>query len=503
MAAGTTSPPPPVTPTNGVDPLFASLTAAEIAPYCPGLARHGGRVSARSALHEMSTVLGYDAPTYSREEGAKGAWIVEIRRPRGPPLRYASDPSSGGVDAVRKGPASMSSSSHETTKGTRRAEREGGEAAAARAVRDPAFRAEVERALAKTPLPFAEYFDEHFEPSGGSILEASDEAYAELRRRVEQHRLVLSDDPGLPAVGVDAEGLSSRNAYGSPPRLVQVAARDLVVLEVVAPGQRDVSRALRELLDDRRVVKLLCDGDAIDAASLGLRYDHTRPDLVNLEDLIVEDAASTEAPHGGGAPLMNKTRRRHLGLSRICDLAGLAPPSTRFVKDDNGWRFFESRRGRRIASLDDVPAKAQRYAAMDAWFTLLAGEALLLLRGRARPPSCENNNNAEEEDVESEQPSCDARCEEASHPLQMPRRRRDAVLDHDADPGEASTTPKRRLDDEDLDDTESGRRRCEQPPQGSTATAEAKVRRRRDDLWPPRPPTRERVIVGILNAPSP
>jgi hypothetical protein len=105
-------------------------------------------------------------------------------------------------------------------------------------------------------------------------------------------------------VGIDVEGNSSM-----PPVLVQVATRSLVVLEAPRGGGRGgragsggdsadplagLSPDLRRLLDDRTILKVMCEGSSgADKRSLGLT---SRSDIVDLEDVATELAGPQPPP---------------------------------------------------------------------------------------------------------------------------------------------------------------------------------------------------------------
>ncbi|GIQ85202.1 hypothetical protein KIPB_006837 [Kipferlia bialata] len=144
------------------------------------------------------------------------------------------------------------------------------------------------------------------------------------------------------AVGIDCEGTNT-----SPPLLVQIATSDMVILEVTKYG---FSKELRQLLKDKTITKVFCDGHAgMDKRLLGL--SPSAPDVVDLED---------HAPGG--------VRGRNRGLAKLVQQFVPEVFMRRVLKDKNGWMHFECGRGR-IHSLSDISREAQRYAAADAFFT--------------------------------------------------------------------------------------------------------------------------------------
>jgi hypothetical protein len=77
------------------------------------------------------------------------------------------------------------------------------------------------------------------------------------------------------------------------------------------------------------------------------------------------------------------------GLARIFNLAWPDSPfrATKDNKDKSSVRYFvDIQDGRRAPprTLADVPASIRRYAAMDAWLTMLAFEGLRMTRARER-----------------------------------------------------------------------------------------------------------------------
>jgi hypothetical protein len=154
--------------------------------------------------------------------------------------------------------------------------------------------------------------------------------------------------------------------------LVQVSLPWLVVLEA-PPADGGLSPGLQRVLDDPSVTKVLCDGPGnADKTSLGLPVTG-REDVVELEDLAAEAAGPA------------RVRR---GLARILSL-GLPGMPFRVAKQTKQERsdprsdvmYFarvEQGKQRPPRSLSEVPASARRYAAMDAWCTLLAFDSLKL-----------------------------------------------------------------------------------------------------------------------------
>ena len=193
-------------------------------------------------------------------------------------------------------------------------------------------------------------------------------------------------------VGIDVEGNSSM-----PPVLVQVATRSLVVLEAPRGGGRGgragsggdsadpvagLSPDLRRLLDDRSILKVMCEGSSgSDKRSLGLSGAEARADIVDLEDLATELAGPVAVQRGlarilGLAlprlPVRVAKERRDARWKGSKDAAS---PVMFFVAIEQGWRAP-------LGGVREVPPAVKRYAALDAWCTLVAWEGLV---GEARP----------------------------------------------------------------------------------------------------------------------
>lgn len=183
------------------------------------------------------------------------------------------------------------------------------------------------------------------------------------------------------AVGIDVEG-----NMRTPPVLVQVCVQvpfeetTLCVLELPgsSPGG-NLSADLRRLLLDATVAKVFCDGTAgadkrslsvdVDLAGMGAQFA-----CLDLEHMASELAGATSVLRG---------------LARIFNLAWPDSPfrATKDNKDKSSVRYFvDIQDGRRAPprTLADVPASIRRYAAMDAWLTMLAFEGLRMTRARER-----------------------------------------------------------------------------------------------------------------------
>lgn len=182
-------------------------------------------------------------------------------------------------------------------------------------------------------------------------------------------------------VGIDVEG-----NLQTPPVLVQVATMSLVVLE--SPSAYNaannivgaaLSPDLTRLLADETILKVFCDGSAgADKRSLGLPLLGRR-DIVDLEDVAAQLAGPVNVPRG---------------LARILGLA-LPQVPVRVEKEKKKGRsdphssvmFFGAiEQGRRpqLRGLAEVPAPVRRYAALDAWCTLLAWDGLMREGNRER-----------------------------------------------------------------------------------------------------------------------
>lgn len=168
-------------------------------------------------------------------------------------------------------------------------------------------------------------------------------------------------------VFVDVEGNQV-----TPPVLVQVCVsfhvsgeqhdRSMCLLEI--PNIHGLSDDMRRLLGDQSITKVFCDGTSgADRRSLGI------DDSDNYVDL--EDIASS---------LVGATGVRR-GLARIMNLAW-PNPELRVAKDTRDKEsvlFFaaiEQGKKPRPKELDDIPDRVRRYAAMDAWCTMMAYRGL-------------------------------------------------------------------------------------------------------------------------------
>ena len=160
-------------------------------------------------------------------------------------------------------------------------------------------------------------------------------------------------------VAIDVEGNQV-----TPPVLVQVCVStvhggSLCLLEI--PNIDGLSGDMIRLLRDDRIVKIICDGTSgADRRSLGIDVD-----LDNQVDL--ENITSS---------LMGATGVQR-GLARILNLAW-PQKAVRVTKDQREKKsvfFFaaiEQGKKPRLKGLDEIPDRIRRYAAMDAWCTMMA-----------------------------------------------------------------------------------------------------------------------------------
>ena len=162
----------------------------------------------------------------------------------------------------------------------------------------------------------------------------------------------------------------------TPPVLVQVCVpfrnvydvtneqphRSLCLLEI--PNIHGLSDDMRRLLGDQSITKVFCDGTSgADRRSLGI------DDSDNYVDL--EDIASS---------LVGATGVQR-GLARIMNLAWPNPytRATKDTRDKESVLFFaaiEQGKKPRLKELNDIPERIERYAAMDAWCTMMAYRGL-------------------------------------------------------------------------------------------------------------------------------
>ena len=159
-------------------------------------------------------------------------------------------------------------------------------------------------------------------------------------------------------VAIDVEGNQV-----TPPVLVQVCVStvnggSLCLLET--PNIEGLSDDMIRLLRDDRIVKIICDGTSgADRRSLGIDASDNYADL--------EDITSS---------LMGATGVQR-GLARILNLAWPHQPVrvTKDPKDKKSVFFFaaiEQGKKPRLKGLDEIPDRIRRYAAMDAWCTMMA-----------------------------------------------------------------------------------------------------------------------------------
>ena len=138
--------------------------------------------------------------------------------------------------------------------------------------------------------------------------------------------------------------------------------RSLCLLEI--PNVHGLSDDMRRLLGDPKITKVFCDGTSgADRRSLGI------DDSDNYVDL--EDIASS---------LVGATGVRR-GLARIMNLAWPNPALrvTKDTRDKESVLFFaaiEQGKKPRLKELNDIPERIERYAAMDAWCTMMAYRGL-------------------------------------------------------------------------------------------------------------------------------
>ena len=168
-------------------------------------------------------------------------------------------------------------------------------------------------------------------------------------------------------VFVDVEGNQV-----TPPVLVQVCVsfhvssfgerhdRSLCLLEM--PNILGLSDDMRRLLGDPKITKVFCDGTSgADFRSLGFIYN-----FVDVEDIASSLVGATGVKRG---------------LARIMNLAWPNPAVrvTKDTRDKESVLFFaaiEQGKKPRLKELNDIPERIERYAAMDAWCTMMAYRGL-------------------------------------------------------------------------------------------------------------------------------
>jgi CubicO group peptidase (beta-lactamase class C family) len=199
----------------------------------------------------------------------------------------------------------------------------------------------------------------------GRLVESSPDAWRAVRAE-----LAADAAAGAPmVVGIDCEG-----THTVPPSMVQVATRSLVVLEFPAGNGMALSAGLRELLRDAAVAKVFCDSTSSDKKCLSLPTHKDAAALAARADVVeLEQAVERRMGKAGVAR----------GLARVYGLA----TGQCVRKSKKGFWFFTAAAAQSRAAagggdgalrgLRDVPEKDQRYAGMDAWFTLKAHDALV------------------------------------------------------------------------------------------------------------------------------
>ena len=136
----------------------------------------------------------------------------------------------------------------------------------------------------------------------------------------------------------------------------------MCLLEI--PNIHRLSDDMRRLLGDQSITKVFCDGTSgADRRSLEI------VDFDNYVDL--EDITSS---------LVGATGVRR-GLARIMNLAWPNPAVrvTKDTRDKESVLFFaaiEQGKKPRPKELDEIPNRVRRYAAMDAWCTMMAYHGL-------------------------------------------------------------------------------------------------------------------------------
>lgn len=233
---------------------------------------------------------------------------------------------------------------HEHHERTKKGEKAGRAAAAAQAVKE--LQPLAERTLAQAPVALEDVFD-----SAGfqaEIRESCPSIWSDFWAALNAREAA---DGGPRAVGVGTEG----NDGQGPPKLVQVALQDIVILEL--PRQSaggGLSPELVQLLSDATVTKVFCDSAAHkDIHSLGLRLDS--PGVVELEQLATDLFGKTSASRG------------------LAKIAGLALGKRVEKGNAKGWAEFE--RSSAASIFSSFSKGAKRYAAMEAYGALRTWKA--------------------------------------------------------------------------------------------------------------------------------
>lgn len=162
------------------------------------------------------------------------------------------------------------------------------------------------------------------------------------------------------AVGIDTEGNSL-----IPPVLIQIANDDTVILEMPSAGS-GLSCNLQRLLDDDSIIKVLCDSPSQkDKVSLGIQSlgETPRRDIVNLEEVASSHMGNTSVPRGLSNLLCLTIPELGVRIAKESASERLNNVRT-FTAVEQGFRP-------RLFGFQDLTPKERRYAAVDAWCTLL------------------------------------------------------------------------------------------------------------------------------------
>lgn len=205
-------------------------------------------------------------------------------------------------------------------------------------------------------------------PVVSSLCEAVSNLFSHVQIKESADNAVWQDFWRNPpkAVGIDTEGNSL-----TPPVLIQVATNDIVILECPAPSA-GLSTNLQRLLNDASILKVLCDSPSQkDAKSLGISFcdNNPRADIENLEQVASNRMGPTSVPRGLSNLLTLVIPELNVRIAKESAKERLNHVRT-FTAVEQGYR------PRPHHVFRDLTPQERRYAAVDAWCTLLIWQRL-------------------------------------------------------------------------------------------------------------------------------
>jgi len=180
-------------------------------------------------------------------------------------------------------------------------------------------------------------------------------------------------------VGIDTEG----NGV-SPPVLIQIATKDFILLET--PHKR-LSANLQRLLQDDTIIKVFCDNFAHkDKSCLGLpiviqhkKEDsdaanyYTKPPIVDLECLAMGVLGPVKTARGLGRIIALTMPELKVRIEKPKKATGSMKGRFSYVAK---FVLIEQKKMKPLRGISDLTIQEQKYAALDAWCTLIVYERL-------------------------------------------------------------------------------------------------------------------------------